>query len=152
MLEIYTDGSAVANGPKKGLGGIGVVFTVNGNVKKFYSKGYYNTKTGRMELMAILKVLKVLRKDQKAVIFSDSMYAVNTFNSGWLFKWQRKNFPCKNPDLMKKLYAEIIKFPRNNIKFQHVKGHNGNRFNELADFLASYKNFKKYQKDLSKFY
>jgi ribonuclease HI len=151
-IHVYTDGSAVASGKNRGLGGLGVVFIVNGGVKKVVSRGYRNTKTGRMELRAALIALKTLRKDQKAKIFSDSMYVVNTFNLGWLENWHLLGYPCKNPDLMKKLYKEISKFPKKNITFHHVKGHSGNIYNELADSLASYKNFKKYEVDMENFY
>lgn len=148
MIEIYTDGSAVVSGKNKGLGGFGVVFTINGKVKKVMNGGYKNTKTGRMELTAVLKALKILSKDQSATIFSDSMYVVNTFSKNWILKWKRSGWPCKNKDLMQKLLIEFLKFPKGSVSFVHVKGHSGNKFNELADELANYKNFNYFKKDL----
>ena len=148
MVEIYTDGSAVSQGDNIGLGGIGVVFTINNEVKKVISKGYKNTKTGRMELTAALSALTILRKDCKAIIRSDSMYVVNSFNKMWIHNWSRQKFQtCKNGDIMEKLFKEYCKFPKGFIQFFHVKGHSGNEFNELADELANYKNFTIFTQD-----
>ncbi len=152
MVKIYTDGSAVARyGHKNDMkGGMGIVFIVDGVVKKKISKGYYPTKTGRMELMAILTALRVLDKNQRAIIYSDSMYALNCFLKGRLKKWEKFCWPndIKNKDILIPLLDEYRKFLPNSIKFKHVKGHTGDEFNEMADELASYKNFKEYEPDL----
>ena len=50
----YTDGSAVASGKLKGHGGFGTYFPDLFGSKKAYSEGYLETKTGRMEQMALL--------------------------------------------------------------------------------------------------
>ena len=152
MINIYTDGSAVAN-PKYehcGEGGFAVVFTIDGEIKKEISEGWFPTKTGRMELRAILKALKILSKDQKATIISDSMYCINCFQKNWLRSWEREGWPVriKNIDILKELLVEFRKFPMGSIKFKHIKGHTGDRFNERADELASYKNFETFKKDL----
>lgn len=148
IVEIYTDGSAVSQGDNKGLGGIGVVFTINDEIKKVISKGYSNTKTGRMELIAVLSALTILKKDCKAIIRSDSMYVVNSFNKMWIHNWNRTRFQtCKNGDIMEKLFREYCKFPKGCIQFCHVKGHSGDEFNELADRLANYKNFTIFTQD-----
>lgn len=152
MISIYTDGSAVANTKYEhcGKGGFGIVFVVDGEVKKTISEGYFPTKTGRMELKAVLRALKTLSKDQKAIIRSDSMYVVNCFNRNWLWNWNNEGWPAriKNQDILKLLLKEYKKFPNGNIKFKHIKGHNGDEMNELADNLASYKNFETFKKDL----
>lgn len=147
MIDIYTDGSAVVHETNKGKGGMSVVFVINDGVRKVISRGYIKTKTGRMELIAALTALKVLKKDQKAVIHPDSMYVVNTFNERWIYRWRDNGWSCKNSDIMKELIKEYEKFPKGNIKFKHVKGHNGNVYNELADALANYKNFTKFIED-----
>jgi ribonuclease HI len=152
MIKIYTDGSALAKygHPNDMKGGFGIVFTINGIIKKKISKGFFPTKTGRMELKAILTALEILSKDQKAIIYSDSMYALNCFLDNRLKKWERFCWPneIKNQDILKKLLSEYRKFSPNAIKFKHIKGHTGNEFNELADSLASYKNFSKFELDL----
>ena len=64
--------------------------------------------------------------------------------------WELNGWPpmIKNIDILKKLLNEFRKFPKGNIKLKHVKGHNGNEYNELCDSLASYKNFEVFNKDL----
>ena len=152
MIEIYTDGSAVANGENKGKGGCAAIFILNGKVKHIIYKGFYPTKTGRMELMAVLFALKSLKKDSRVTFYSDSMYVVNTFEQKWIYKWKRSGWSCKNVDLMKQLLQEYEKFSKGSIRFIHVKGHSGNEFNELADTFANYKNFSHFEKDLEYFY
>lgn len=150
-IEVFTDGSANANKNNLGYrkGGCAVVFTVNGEVKKTFNKGFFPTKTGRMELYAVLFALRMLAKNQKAIILSDSMYCVNCFNKGWLVSWEKQCWPdrLKNIDLLKKLLNEYRKFPPSYIKLRHVKGHQGVIGNELADQLANYKNFTEYEPD-----
>ena len=145
MIEVYTDGSAVVKGKYKGYGGIGVVFTVKGEVKDIISEGFNeNAKTGQMELMAILKAMQKIKKTENIKIYSDSMYAVNTFRLNWINKWRRQGWvDRKNVELLKELLSEYNKFKENkgSVEFVHVKGHSGNEFNELADQLANYKNF-----------
>ena len=112
MIVIYTDGSANANSKSQGyrLGGIGVVFMIDGEVKLTISKGYKNTKTGRMELTAALTALQTLDKSSKAVIYCDSEYVVKSFTENRIDKWALEGWTCQNADLMKKLYDEFYKF------------------------------------------
>lgn len=151
-IDIYTDGSAVAKATSGNYmkGGMGVVFISNGELMHQISTGYFPTKTGRMEIMAVLTALKTLKKNQKATIHSDSMYVVNCFNEKWLEKWEHKLWPShiKNKDLLKPLLEEYRKFPLGSIKLKHIKGHNGNQWNELADSLANYKIHDEYKTDL----
>lgn len=150
MVSVFTDGSAVAksNHPFYGYGGMAAVFVVDGKVTQIIHKGYRNTKTGRMELRAALTALQVTSKDQALTVYSDSKYVVNTFMEGWITGWELDGWPCKNVDLMKLLLTEYRKFRPSTVKFRHVKGHNGNRFNELADQYASYRNFTEFELDL----
>lgn len=157
-ISIYTDGSVLA---RRGhindrKGGLGVVFVVNGKVKKIISIGYSNTNISRMELLAVLTALKILAKDQQATIYSDSMYAVNCFKKKWLKKWEKQNWEDiskeggqrTNSDILVQLLEEYRKFPGWAIKFEHVKGHGTNKYNCLADKYASYRNFTEFTKDL----
>jgi len=142
-ISIYTDGSAIANKNhlKNGQGGFGVAFYVNKKLKKTISKGVYPAKIGMVELLGILTALKVLAKDQRATIYSDSKYALNCFNKNWLRKWEREGWPVrvKNVEIMKFLLNEHRKFYNGNLEFKHVRGHTGVEGNEVADSLANYK-------------
>lgn len=150
MITVYTDGSAVAksNSPYYRLGGMAAVFVEDGRVIQIIHKGYRNTKTGRMELRAALIALQSISKDHPVIIYCDSQYVVKTFSEHWIEGWERNGWPCKNVDLMKELLKEYRRFRPGMVKFRHVKGHNGNQYNELADQYASYKNFKEFEQDL----
>ena len=72
-------------------------------------------------------------------VYSDSSYAVNTFNE-WIFGWERRgwkkanNQTPENMDLLLKfmdLYNSGLR-----IDLIKVKGHAGNKYNEMADLLA----------------
>jgi ribonuclease HI len=143
VINIYTDGSALAhnNHPDFEKGGFACVFVVGDEVRKVISKGVYPAKTGMCELLGVLTALKVLSKDQSAVICSDSMYVLNGFLKGWLKSWEKQGWPAriKNQEIQKALLNEYRKFPIGAIKFKHVKGHQGNLGNEIADLEASYK-------------
>lgn len=156
----YTDGSAVANpkSDKCGLGGYGVYIKIEENgitVKElFFHEGYSNTKTGRMELRAMITCLqKVINKLAHLYIYSDSMYVVNCVNQGWLWNWEKNGWKgISNSDLTKVYLEEFRKFRYKPI-IQHVKGHQKSNDenavgNNIADLLADYHQFKTYKEDI----
>ena len=74
------------------------------------------------------------------VVYSDSAYAVNTFND-WMFKWAAagwrksdKKIP-ENLDLIQAYFDWYQKGYR--IDLRKVKGHQGDYWNEMADKLAT---------------
>ena len=134
-VEIFTDGACSGN---PGPGGYGAVLRYKGTEKEI-SGGDSNTTNNRMELMAVIEALKLLKEPCEVQLYSDSQYVCNAFNKGWVEKWKAKNWmrtksePVKNPDLWKELYAlcEIHK-----VTFNWVKGHAGHPENERCDRLA----------------
>jgi ribonuclease HI len=74
------------------------------------------------------------------IVYTDSNYCVKTFND-WMFSWARNNWiksdqkAPENLDLIQTYYSWHQKGYR--IDLRKVKGHNGNKWNELADRLAS---------------
>ena len=156
-ITAYTDGSAVLNYPFKG--GFGIY--IKTSTKSFkIRKGYCNTKTGRMELRAVLTCLKSIKnKNSILTIYSDSMYVINTCNE-WIFKWENQGwFDKKNVDLLEQLIIEIRKFKKRPI-LKHIKGHQEVSKNNpdiknkhiegncTADSLANYKTQKSWELDL----
>ncbi len=133
MVEIYTDGAARGN---PGPGGYGVVLLANGHRKEL-SKGFRRTTNNRMELMAVIAGLEVLKKqDLKITIYSDSKYVVESVEKGWVFQWNMK------PDFAKKknrdLWKRFLKlYEYQNIYFVWVKGHSTNKENNRCDILAT---------------
>ncbi len=88
-----------------------------------------------MELLSVIIALESLkRSNEKVVIYSDSKYVVDSVEKGWVFGWQKNNFnKKKNGDLWKR-FLEI--YPKFDVKFHWIKGHNDHPENELCDQLA----------------
>ena len=137
-MVFYTDGSAH---PNPGPGGFGVV-TVDpkGEVIETYAKHCDNTTNNAEEMKAILYAAYRARlAGESAIIYSDSAYAINTFTN-WMYSWERNNWTKsdgkvpENLDLVKAFF-DLSKIM--DINFIKVKGHKGNKYNELADKLAT---------------
>ena len=127
---IYTDGAAKGN---PGKGGYGTILMAGGHMKKL-SQGYKLTTNNRMELLAVIVGLEALNRKCTVNIYSDSKYVVDSVEKGWVFGWQKKGFKDKkNPDLWRR-YLNVHKI--HNVKFHWVKGHAGNKYNEMCDELA----------------
>lgn len=140
FVRIYTDGACANNPGKGGYGAILIYKKNNGEtITKELSKGFIKTTNNRMELLAVIDSLNLLKTPCRVELYSDSKYVVDAINQKWLFNWQEKNWktasksPVKNVDLWKKL---IVAIKPHNIKFIWVKGHNDNEFNEKCDKLA----------------
>lgn len=130
-ITIYTDGAAKGN---PGNGGYGVVM-MSGKHKKELSEGFRNTTNNRMELLSVIVALEQIKVANSVVeIFSDSKYVVDSVEKGWVFGWQKKGFKGKkNIDLWQR-FLKI--YPKHQVKFNWVKGHAGNIYNERCDVLA----------------
>lgn len=130
-ITIYTDGAAKGN---PGRGGYGVVM-MSENHKKELSEGFKNTTNNRMELLSVIVALEIIKAEKAEVeIFSDSKYVVDAVEKKWVFGWQKKGFKGKkNVDLWQR-FLKI--YPKHIVKFNWVKGHAGNHYNERCDELA----------------
>lgn len=128
-IEIWTDGSCIVQQKAGGWAIVSEDFQESGPM--------IHTTNNEMELFAIYKAVRKYSEYDSIIIYSDSQYAINTLTN-WAYKWKangwRKKGGIKNLQLIQMIF-EIIE---NNeaIKFIHVKGHNGNPMNELADKLA----------------
>jgi len=131
MITIFTDGASRGN---PGPGGYGVVLKWNGHRKEL-ADGFRKTTNNRMELLSVIAALESLKRNSiKVMIYSDSKYVVDSVEKGWVFNWQKTNFKKKkNGDLWKK-FLEI--YPKFDIKFHWIKGHNDHPENERCDELA----------------
>tara|TARA_B110000091_G_C13690316_1_gene421760 strand:+ start:27 stop:503 length:477 start_codon:yes stop_codon:yes gene_type:complete len=129
-ITIYTDGSAKGN---PGNGGYGAVM-MSGKHTKELSEGFRLTTNNRMELLSVIVALETIKNPADVQIFSDSKYVVDSVEKGWVFGWQKKGFKGKkNIDLWKRF---LLIYPKHKIKFNWVKGHAGNKYNEICDTLA----------------
>ncbi|MEM1178627.1 MAG: ribonuclease H [Acidobacteriota bacterium] len=133
---VFTDGACTGN---PGPGGWGTVW-VEGNEVIEQRHGHDpQTTNNRMELEALIAGYEMLPEDSEATIWSDSKLCVQTINewaAGWQRRgWQRKTGPVKNLELVKRAYALSTSRPKVTLKW--IKAHNGSRWNEYADSLAT---------------
>ncbi len=135
MIVIYTDGACSGN---PGIGGWGVVILEQNKDPIYINGGEDNTTNNRMELTAAINAVKYFRDIQQLEIFTDSKYLKDGIEK-WISNWKQNNWktsakkPVKNKDLWVALDQEIEK---HQIKWNWVKGHASNKFNEKADSLA----------------
>lgn len=147
-MIIYTDGSAH---PNPGPGGFGVIVLDNDEkIQYIYNKQFEKEKVtnNQMELKAILYAFLNYGVNINTneftnnipIVYSDSNYCVQTFNF-WMFSWANNGWiksdkkTPENLDLIKAYYNWYQKGYR--IDLRKVKGHNGVKWNELADLLAT---------------
>lgn len=144
VVTVYTDGSC-NNDVNARDGGFGVVIRYKDDQgiihKKDYSEGQYsNTSSARMEIMAVIRALELIttRKTHKIIINSDNQYVVKTIMLGWYRKWISRGMDKKNMDLWRRFQVIFdLHGGRSFIEVKWVRGHNGNKYNELADQLAN---------------
>lgn len=132
-ISLYTDGSSRGN---PGPGGYGAIL-IWGMHRKEISKGYRRTTNNRMELLAVIEGMEIIKnRDIPLVVYSDSQYVVNAVEKGWLNNWIKTNFKGdkKNPDLWKRYHKLAQNF---SIRFVWVKGHANNPNNNRCDELAT---------------
>ena len=133
---IYTDGACSGN---PGPGGWAAVIFDNNKKQKNISGKVKDTTNNRMELLAPIIALSKIKPKSSVVIFTDSTYVKNGITD-WIKKWEKNGWksankkPVKNKDLWIKL-SDLCE--KNKIVWKWVKGHSNNRYNNLADELAT---------------
>lgn len=121
-LILYTDGACSGNPGKGGWGCIAI-----DNDKEYTLSGYDdNTTNNRMELNAVIEGLKKFPNYNKYIIYSDSKYVINFCTGIW------KKLKT-NHDLWL-ILRDLVK--GKNICWLWVKGHSGDKYNDIADKLA----------------
>ena len=133
---IYTDGACSGN---PGPGGWGAVIFDNDNKQKNISGSEENTTNNRMELSAAIMALEEVNTNSEITIYTDSTYVKNGITK-WVLKWKENGWknsnkePVKNKDLWEKL---VNLCEQNTINWKWVKAHASNKYNNLADELAT---------------
>jgi ribonuclease HI len=143
VIKVFTDGSCTKNGKKTAIGGIGVFFADNDprNVSKSLNSFYSNqfpdenaTKStnNKAELSAILSALLVIKpcleKNEKVMLYTDSMYSINCLTKWWS-KWRANDWTnsskkkISNYSLITKIVEEFILKYNDLIYFKHVRSH-----------------------------
>ena len=133
---IYTDGACSGN---PGPGGWGAVIFDEKEKQNNISGKVKETTNNRMELMAPIMALKKIKPKSDITIFTDSTYVKNGITE-WIKKWEKNGWkssnrkPVKNKDLWIKLNDLCQK---NKVIWKWIKGHSNNKYNILADELAT---------------
>ena len=135
-VDIYTDGACRGN---PGKGGYGAILVYGGHEKEI-SGGERETTTNRMELMAAITALEMLKEPCEVTLTSDSKYMIDSITKGWAVSWRAKGWkkadksPALNPDLWERL-LKLLEIHK--VSFVWVRGHNGHPYNERCDKLAT---------------
>ena len=133
---VFTDGACSGN---PGPGGWGMVWVRDDQVLEQRYGHDGQTTNNRMELAALIAAYEVLPEDARESIYSDSQLCVKTINewaAGWQRRgWRRKSGEIANLELVKLAYALALRHP--NVELHWIKAHDGSRWNEYADALAT---------------
>ena len=133
---VFTDGSCDG---KPGPGGWGVVQVEDDRIVDERHGFDGATTNNRMELVALIEGFRTLPEDAEVTVYSDSQLCVKTINewaSGWEARgWRRKSGPIANLELVKTLYDLAGRRP--GVRLVWIRAHDGSRWNEYADALAS---------------
>ena len=136
VLVIYTDGACSGN---PGPGGWAWAMAPTG--EPCASGGEPHTTNQRMEVMAAFDAVRTYVDDPRVIrIVSDSNYVVKCFNDGWWRGWHARGWrnsqrqPVANRDLWEPFIEMVLN--RGRVEFEWVKGHSGDRMNDLVDALA----------------
>lgn len=134
-VEIFTDGSCLGN---PGAGGWAALLRF-GEHSLEISGGAELTTNNRMELLAAIKGLEVLKRVCPVTLYTDSRYLCDAVNKKWLESWQKRGWKkadkkdVLNQDLWKRLLPLLERY-KPTLKW--VEGHSGHPENERVDTLA----------------
>lgn len=148
MIELYTDGGARPTNP--GPAGWAAVLVEDGKLVQYRVGSEKRSTNNRMELTAAIAGLHWLTEQFKRpeqldiIIVSDSEYLIKGFTQ-WMPLWKKRavgddwrtsqKHSVENQDLWKSLDIAVLFFQ--SVSFRHVPGHNGDRWNEVADELCT---------------
>lgn len=128
VYDCYTDGSCNNLSANK-EGGAAYLILLNGKEILRRSKALIHTTNNRAEMLAIISAVKRCPIGADIVIHTDSRYAIFSFGHR-----KRISDSVKNSDLIHLYRKEAA---QKKVTFEWVKGHNGDRYNEIVDSMAN---------------
>ena len=132
---LFTDGACLGN---PGPGGWAALLRF-GKHEKLVTGSEPDTTNNRMEMMAVIEGLRILKEVCHVHICSDSKYVIDAFEKNWIEGWEKRGWKTasrdevKNQDLWHELIALVGK---HHVKWEWVKGHSGHTENEIVDEAA----------------
>ena len=133
---IYTDGACSGN---PGPGGWGAVILDEEKNEINISGKEKTTTNNRMELMAPIMALRKIKKFSEIIIYTDSSYLKNGITT-WIKNWEKNGWMSANkkPIKNKDLWVTLNTLSKDRVvDWKWVKAHAGNKYNEIADRLAT---------------
>lgn len=128
VYDCYTDGSCNNLSANK-EGGAAYLILLNGKEILRRSKALIHTTNNRAEMLAIISAVKRCPIGADIVIHTDSKYAIFSFGHR-----KRISDSVKNSDLIHLYRKEAA---QKKVTFEWVRGHNGDRYNEIVDSMAN---------------
>lgn len=132
-VTIYTDGAC-----KKNKKGAWAAILICQGQEKVLSGSSTSTTNNKMELQGPIEALNSLKISCNVTIYSDSEYVVKGATT-WVHSWIKNGWktksgsPVKNQDEWKALVKAMSS---HNVKFEWVKGHSNNEYNNRCDKIA----------------
>ena len=124
-VSVYTDGSCAGN---PGPGGYAAILKCGRFYREIVGSVQHST-NNRMELTAVIKGLSEVKPNSKVVVYTDSQYVEQAFNSGRVEQWQangwkriRTGTGVKNKDTFSML-LDTIRDRKLEVKFQKLTAH-----------------------------
>ena len=106
-VTFHTDVSCLGN---TGPGGWAAILKLDDeDYRKEFSGGYALTTNTRMEMLAVIEALLVLKNPCLVELYTDSRYVCDSVSKGWLWGWVKKNWiksdkkPVLNVDMWQRM-------------------------------------------------
>jgi ribonuclease HI len=133
---VFSDGACEGN---PGPGGWAAVWVEDDRIVREASGADPATTNNRMELAALIAAYRMLPEAAEIAVYSDSQLCVRTINEwaeGWERRgWKRKGGAIANLEQVQELWRLARRHPR--VTLCWIKAHDGSRWNEYADAVAS---------------
>ena len=125
---VYTDGGYSIQ-RKEGAGAYIIVAPGTDEIVTSGTIVVRNETNNRAEIKGIIEAMKVLPVGAKVKVFTDSEYSIGVLDK--YSSWR----PTKNFDLITE-FKELERTKRLDVKWEWVKGHSGNKYNEMCDRMC----------------
>lgn len=124
-FQLYTDGGYSMSAD---FGAFAYVILQDGELLHKHAEKIEHETNNRAEIKAILYGVKALPNNSEVEVFSDSQYALGVLSGRYRAK--------KNPDLVGE-YKRMVVGKGIKASYTWVRGHNGDKWNELCDQLCN---------------